>query len=205
MVIITFDCYGTLVDWVYSLGSYLRRYVGDISINEFITCDLEETRIYRPYSEILKTRLRKIMTKRGLKYTYEHGEAFVRAFAKSPPFPDTLYGLIMLKRKGFKIGIISNTERNLINITLSGLMDLIDYIVTAEDTGFYKPDPRAFEKALKVMGVDPSEIVHVSSYPQYDLIPARNLVIRRILVKRYNYSWDEEVQGIDKLLHYLER
>ncbi len=203
MTIITFDCYGTLVDWVYSIGSYIRRYVSEDAAEEFFLCDFEEVKTYRPYSEILKTCLKRIMTRRGIEYTDEHGEAFVKAFAKSPPFPDTLYGLIRLKNKGFQIGIISNTERRLIKITLSGLIDLIDYIVTAEDTGFYKPDPRAFEEALKIMGVNKSEIIHVSSYPQYDLIPARNLGIRAIHVKRYNYSWPEEVTGIDALADYL--
>ena len=205
MVIITFDCYGTLVDWVYSLGSYINKYVDKDAVKEFFLCDFEEIRKYRPYSEILKTCLKKIMSTRGLRYTEEHGKAFVMAFAKSPPFPDTLYGLMRLKKKGFKIGIISNTEKKLIRITLSGLLDLIDYIITAEDTGFFKPDPRAFKKAFKILGVSLSEVIHVSSYPHYDLVPARDLGLRTIHVKRYEYTWPEEVRGIDELADYLSR
>ena len=203
MVIITFDCYGTLVDWVYSLGSYISKYVDKDAVEEFFLCDFEEVKTYRPYSEILKTCLKKIMDSRKLKYTKEHGEAFVRAFAKSPPFPDTLYGLLKLKKKGFKIGIISNTEKKLIRVTLAGLLDLIDYIITAEDTGFFKPDVRAFKNALEILGADTLEIIHVSSYPHYDLIPARELGLRTIHVKRYKYTWPEEVQGIDELADYL--
>lgn len=203
MIILTFDCYGTLVDWVYSLGSYISKYVSKDAINDFFTYEFKEIRSYKPYSDVLKSCLKKIMIKYNLEYTEDHGEAFVTAFAKSAPFPDTLYGLRKLKRKGFEIGIISNTERKLINITLSGLTNLIDYIVTAEDTGFYKPDIKAFEEAFKIMGISKSEVIHVSSYPQYDLIPARKLGVRAIHVKRYNYSWPEEVAGIDALADYL--
>ncbi len=200
MAVVTFDCYGTLVDWMYSVGSFLVRYLGSDLTEEFLKCDIEEVRRPRPYSQILKVCLRKLADGTGVKYEDRLGEAFVISFAKSPPFPDVPYGLMMLREAGHKIGVISNTERRLIEVTLKGLEDLIDFVVTAEDTGFYKPDLRAFTKALELMGVSKGDVIHVSAYPSYDLIPAEKLGVRTVLLKRYGFSWHTEVGSVEDLL-----
>jgi 2-haloacid dehalogenase len=201
--IITFDVYGTLVDWRYSIGSFIAKYVSRDAVEEYFECDIKEVSTYRLYKDILKTCLRKIMDRRGLSYRDELGDAFVRAFAKSPPFPDTIYGLYLLKKKGYRTGVISNTDRDLIEVTLYGLRELIDYIVTAQDTGFYKPDPRAFTRALEIMGVSKEKILHVSAYPQYDLETAERLSIKNIHLNRYGYKWSPEIRSLDELADLL--
>ncbi len=202
--IVTFDVYGTLVDWRYSISSFIERYVSRDAVEEYFECDIREVSSYRLYKDILKTCLRKIMISRELRYNEDLGDAFVRIFAKSPPFPDTIYGLYLLKKNGFRTGVISNTDRDLIDVTLYGLRDLIDYIVTAQDTGFYKPDPRAFIRALEIMGVDKEKIIHVSAYPQYDLEIAERLGIRNIHLNRYGYKWSPEIKSLDELINLLK-
>lgn len=200
----TFDVYGTLVDWRYSIGSFLSRYVSRDSIEEYFECDFYEVRSYKPYKEVLRTCLRRVMERRGLSYSDFLGEAFIRNFARSPPFPDTIYGLIMLRNSGFKTGVISNTDRDLIDVTLHGFRDLFDYIITAEDLKIYKPDPRAFRRALDIIGLDPEYVLHVSAYPQYDLVPASSINIRSVHVNRYGYDWKPEIRSLDELVSYIK-
>ncbi len=106
---------------------------------------------------------------------------------------------MLFKKRGYATGIISNTEKKLIRITLAGVEDLFDYVVTAEDTGFYKPNKNAFIKAYKIMGVDLKDVVHVSAYPQYDLETASKLGVETVCLDRYGYSWKRRVHTLDAL------
>ncbi|MFP3203680.1 MAG: HAD-IA family hydrolase, partial [Sulfolobus sp.] len=158
-MIITFDLYGTLVDWRYTMDSYLKFV--KVDPDEFFRCEFNKLKNFRKYSEILKDCIRELLKER---YTDEIIEGIDYAFSKSPPFPDTIPGIMRLKKIA-KLGIISNTERRLIKTTLCGMEEMFDWIITSEDTGYYKPDKRAFIKAYEIMGVNPKEVVHVSAYP----------------------------------------
>ncbi len=203
--VITFDVYGTLVDWVYSIKNFLMTYISHDVVDEYFRCDIEEVKRYRPYKEILRTCLMRVAEKRNISVDDVLIRSFVKHFARSPPFPDTIYGLNLLKREGYKLGVISNTDKDLIEITLYGIKDLFDYIVTAEDTGFYKPDPRAFQRAFQLMNVDPREIVHVSAYPQYDLETAHSLGVKTVHLNRYGYKWSPEIRILSELPDLLKR
>jgi len=198
---ITFDLYGTLVDWELSLGGVLREL--SIDMRDFLARELRAVSSlssFRPYSEVLKDCLREMLMQA---YDELKGEALIRAFAKSPPFPDALLGLPALRRRGYRLGIISNTEKKLVSITLHGLEDLFDWVVTAEDTGLYKPKPEAFLSALELMGLGRDNVLHVSCYPVYDLEPASKLGIRCALVDRYGYAWEPRVRKIYELIRLL--
>jgi len=200
-VIVTFDVYGTLFDWQYSMGAYL----GFVGVDRRRFFEVEYSRVsgvkgFRRYSEILKESLEECM---GSGYSGDVGDGLVLAFAKSPPFPDTLLGLRELRRRGHRLGVISNTERRLIRITLSGLEDVFDWVVTAEDTGHYKPALDAFTRAYSIMGVNMGEVVHVSAYPQYDLEAASRLGVKTVLVDRYGYTWKPSVKDTRGIAHTL--
>jgi len=201
-MIVTFDVYGTLFDWEGSIGGYLR-FIG-VDPKRFFESEytvVSATRGFRKYSEILREALKRTM---GSSFKEDYGDGLVLAFAKSPPFPDTFLGLKALKRGGHRLGLISNTERELIRITLSGLEGLFEWVVTAEDTGHYKPSKEAFLEAYRLMGVDVwDNLVHVSSYPQYDLETASKLGIRSVLVNRYGYSWATSATNLVELAQKL--
>ncbi len=200
---ITFDCYGTLFDWLYGIKSIIKYLTEEEDLEAFFQCEQEEIKHYQPYSRILRKCLEHVLEVHGKQYHEVYGRAITLLFAKSPPFPDTIPGLLKIKEKGYKTAIISNTEHQLIKLTLTGLEDLIDKTITAEDTGYYKPDPRAFTKALEILGVKPEDIVHVSSYPYYDLEPAGKLGIKTILLNRYNYKWKPSVKNLEDLFLLL--
>lgn len=206
--VVTFDVYGTLVDWVYSIKNFVSKYISPGAVDDYFRCDIEEVRLYRPYKEILRTCLRKTAERHGVEIDRDLLDVFVIHFARSPFFPDSLYGLRVLRRMGLRTGVISNTDRDLIEITLSGARDLFDYVVTAEDTGYYKPDPRAFTRALEIIGVERDRVLHVSSYPQYDLDTAKSLGLRAVHLNRYGYEWRPEIDSLEKLpdmIRWLER
>ncbi|MEM0272706.1 MAG: HAD-IA family hydrolase [Thermoprotei archaeon] len=196
-MIVTFDVYGTLFDWQNTMGAYLK-YVG-VDSKRFFEAEyslVSNVKGFRRYSEILKQSLKECM---GSVYSDDLGEGLVLAFAKSPPFPDVLLGLRELKRRGHRLGVISNTERQIIAVTLSGLEHFFDWVVTAEDTGHYKPARDAFTKAYASMGVKMGEVVHVSAYPQYDLETASGLGVKTILLDRYGYEWSTTTRDLREL------
>lgn len=203
--VVSFDCYGTLVDWLYGIRNVLKYALGEEGLEEFFECERDGIKMFKPYSTILKSCLRKLAERRGVEYREDYGRALVVGFAKSPPFPDTVPGLLALKAAGYTIAIISNTERGLIDLTLRGFEDLVDYVVTAEDTGYYKPDQRAFTKAFELIGVSKDSVVHVSSYPYYDLEPAAKLGVRTVLVDRYGYDWTPKVRTLEEAARLIIR
>ncbi len=202
---ITFDCYGTLFDWLYGIESIIKYLTGENFLEEFFQCEHEEIKQYQPYSQILGKCLKKTLENHGKTYYEVYGRAITLLFAKSPPFPDTIPGLLKIKDKKYKTAIISNTEHQLIKLTLTGLEDLIDTVITAEDTEYYKPDPRAFTKALEILGARPENVVHVSSYPYYDLEPARKLGVKTVLLNRYGYKWKPSINNLEDLVNIIGR
>ncbi len=201
--VISFDCYGTLFDWLYSIRGILEYLVKQDVVNEFFECEQKELSSFKPYSTILRRCLRKLLENHGIGYEERYGDALVLGFAKSPPFPDTIPGLELLKEKGYRLAIISNTEHKLIDITLAGIRELFDWIITAEDTGYYKPSLEAFRKAYKMMGVDLSQVIHVSAYPYYDLEPARKLGVKTIMINRYGYKWNPSINSLEEIIEYV--
>jgi len=146
--------------------------------------------------------LKDLLEKHNMIYESDLGNLLTKMFAKSQFFPDAIYGLLKLK-KNYKTAIISNTDHSLIKITLSGMEDLFDYVVTAEDTGYYKPDENAFKRAMEIINVKKDFVLHVSSYPQYDLETAERLGIKNIMLDRYGYSWPRKIKTLDELLGFI--
>lgn len=203
--LVVFDLYGTLVDWKLAIGSFIEFYVSRDAVEDFFKCDIREVASYRPYKEILVHCLREVAERRGIQVPVELAEAFIVNFARSPPFPDTVYGLKLLRKHGFKLAVLSNTDRDLIEITLKGFRELFDYVVTAEDVKAYKPSLEAFKRAYETLGVTAREVVHVSAHTPYDLEPASKLGAKTILVDRgLGYDWPTKVKSLTELPRALE-
>lgn len=202
--VIIFDLYGTLVDWRYAITSFIRLYAPETAIGKFFECDIREVVKYRPYKEILTNCLSEILAEHNIYPSSELIDSFIKTFAKSPLYPDTIYALKILKKRGFKTTILSNTDRDLVEITLHGWRDLVDYVVVAEDTKFYKPNLEAFQKTYEIIKIEPRDAVHVSAYPQYDLIPASELGASTIMVDRgLGYSWHVSIKNLLELLDVI--
>lgn len=202
--VVIFDLYGTLVDWKYGIRSFIEFYISPSAIEDFFACDIREVLNYRPYKQVLRECLLEVAGKHGTVVSGELAEAFILTFAKSPPFPDTIYGLKVLREYGFKLVILSNTDKDLVKITLNGFKELLDHVITAEDVRAYKPSLEAFLNAYKLLGVLADQVIHVSAYPQYDLEPASKLGAKTVLVDRgLGYTWPIKVKNMLELPHAL--
>lgn len=190
--VVTFDCYGTLVD--FDLNRAVRAILKErlridgIDEAEFLR-DFRVMRFqavletYRPYKEILAVSLEHAMRLHGLPYRKEDGSALVAAVPTFGPFPEVPAALARLKEK-YEIAIISNTDDDLISGNVERIGLHFDYVITAEQARAYKPSREAFEYALRVIGRTPDQVIHVAQGFEYDIIPTYGLGMRRIWVNR---------------------
>lgn len=202
---LTFDAYGTLVD--FDLSSAIVRTVGDraagIDMDEFLeVCarDRYEEVLgdYRSYREILRASLKRSMERYGLEYRDEDGAALIEAVPTFGPFPDVPPVLERL-REHFTLVIISNTEDDLIAGNLEKLGVPIDHVITAEQAQGYKPSLDVFRYTFDKIGADPSEVVHIAQGFEYDIIPAYHLGLRKIWINRRGLPGDKAYGPYDEV------
>jgi 2-haloacid dehalogenase len=193
---VTFDCYGTLVDFdidavtVRTLGPRLEG----IDVAAFLR-DFEEIRYqavlgaYRPYREVLRGSLVQAMRRFGLAYRDDDGAAIVAAVPTFGPFPEVPPVLERLRRR-CKLAIISNTEDELIAGNLRNIGVHFDRVITAEQARAYKPSPAIFHHALRELGCGAGDVLHVAQGFRYDIVPAHALGWARVWINRFGKPGD---------------
>jgi len=205
MKIISFDCYGTLVDWEKGIISSLRpifeKYEVDITDDEILEIySIIESRLeknYIPYKEILK----KIVIKFSdyFDFDLERGEenALLNNWANFELFEDVNETLKEIKKRGYKIAIISNVDNDLFELTKKKFEFEIDYIITSEMVKAYKPSKIVFEYALKVFNSNKDEILHTAQSYYHDIIPAKELGIKTAHIKRRGFGATPRVEIVN--------
>jgi 2-haloalkanoic acid dehalogenase type II len=194
--VLTFDCYGTLIDWETGIAGHLGLWAERHGINARADDLLSvfaraETRIEseRPsdrYQDVLREVYREITVQFSVEPDAKEAEDFATSVGTWPPFPDTEAALTELKKR-YKLVVVSNVDRKSFSRTLPKLGINLDGLVTAEDVGAYKPDPRMFERTFEVvaeMGFDRSKILHVAQSLFHDHVPATKLGLRTAWVNR---------------------
>jgi 2-haloalkanoic acid dehalogenase type II len=181
--LVTFDCYGTLVDWEGGAAAFLYDLAlrnGDTEPPpgrelrdrwESIQFELLQGE-YRSYHQILADSLRIWMHERSYSWKDEEGEALRRSMRSWQPFPDTRPALLRAREAGIRLAIISNTDRAIIAHTLRQIGIPFDAVITAEDAHAYKPSDAVFELALERLRTDSDDILHVAFGFKYDIGPA---------------------------------
>ncbi|MFI2636071.1 haloacid dehalogenase type II [Streptomyces collinus] len=206
--IVTFDAYGTLID--FQLGPTTLKVLEDrldldnLDVDEFLD-DFRVMRFqavleaYRPYHEILHSSLRNAMRLHGLEYRTSDGDALVEAVPAFGPFPEVPDALRQLKTR-YEIAIISNTDDDLIARNVENIGVEFDHVITAQQAGAYKPDRQTFDHAFTSMGVEPSQVIHTAQGWEYDHIPTRDLGLkRRVWINRYGRHGSTDYQPYDEL------
>jgi len=190
----TFDCYGTLIDWL----SGARKAFTDLYPEMWDKADLfirywgekdwelVNIGVYRPYREILADGFRYALERLGIAYSSETIRRLTYSIYDWKPFPDVREALEKLIEKGVELGIISNTDRDFIMKSIEHIGVEFKHVIVAEDMKMYKPDPRVFKRAREIL--PEARWIHVSSYPQYDIIPAYKAGVDTILLDRYGLS-----------------
>ncbi|HET6468342.1 MAG TPA: HAD-IA family hydrolase, partial [Geminicoccaceae bacterium] len=171
---LTFDCYGTLIDWESGIAAALQPWAGRAGLaagREHLLAAFgrHEGRIQRAnprlrYSELLGEVLRAVAAELGVAASDEDARAFGASVGDWPPFPDTVAALRYLKRH-YRLVILSNVDRASFKRSNERLGVEFDAVVTAEDVGSYKPDPnnfRALIDRLGELGVPREKILHTA-------------------------------------------
>ncbi len=190
--VLSFDCYGTLIDWetgiLGALHPILRRHEvfedDETLLTLYARFESEiEAGPYVRYRTVLRRVMRAFAKHFGLIFSPEEELALVRSLPEWPPFPDTVRALRELKSR-YRLAILSNIDRDLFRRTAVKLRVPFDWIVTAEDVRSYKPSPANFSRALQIMNVNPSAVLHVAQSLYHDIAPARKIGLKTVWVNR---------------------
>jgi 2-haloacid dehalogenase len=183
---LTFDCYGTLIDWEAGLVAGFRDAFGAAAddldpedlLVRFARYEAEaEGGPYRRYREILARGLRGVAGELGLPVSDEAAERFGGSVVDWPAFPDSAEALARLQRR-YRLGILTNCDDDLFAASNRRLGVDFDWIVTAQQVGSYKPSLANFEAMfdrLAADGVERGRILHVAQSLFHDHAPAKRL------------------------------
>ena len=193
----TFDCYGTLVDWNGGIRAELEKLFGAARADELLARyhelepKIQATKPGASYREILTTALERLGAEAGL--TLPEGEASVLAHSLPswPIFEDVRPGLGEARANGWRLGILSNTDRDLIDASIAALGVPFEASIVAGEIGSYKPAHRHWEVFYEQTGADPAGHVHVAQSLYHDIAPAAELGIPSIWINRLGEPADE--------------
>ncbi len=190
--VLTFDCYGTLIDWekgiLSSLKPVLTSHGIEISDNEVleIYSDLEakaEVGEYQTYKSVLRS----VLNGFGKKFNFKPSEEELAVFATCvkywPPFEDSTEALNALQTK-YKLCILSNIDDDLFAYSAQHLKVNFDTVFTAQQMGSYKPSLQNFEFAIKYLGLPKERILHVAQSLFHDIVPAKKLGLATVWINR---------------------
>jgi 2-haloalkanoic acid dehalogenase type II len=193
---LTFDCYGTIVDWETGILRALRGLRAapraprddDSVLAAFAAAEATEEHAPpgAPYPEILRRVHSRLAAEFGAGPAPEAAAAFAGSVGDWPPFPDSVEALRSLERSHL-LAILSNVDRASFARTEARLGVKFGLVMTAEEIGSYKPDPRNFRYALDQLGargIPPARVLHVAQSLFHDHVPAKALGLRTVWVDR---------------------
>ncbi|MBY5565404.1 haloacid dehalogenase type II [Rhizobium leguminosarum] len=191
---LTFDCYGTLIQWDEGLLAAVDRILSvkgrDIDQKAFIAVydryehRLEEELPHRTFAEVSALALERAMVEFDLPFTSADAEILTSSIGKMPPFPEVVATLGKLKAAGFRLAIISNTDDAIIAGNVAQLGGHVDRVITAQQAGAYKPCRQIFHHAWESLGIGMDDLMHICASPHLDLAAARELGFRTVWVDR---------------------
>lgn len=199
---LTFDCYGTLIDWESGLLGALRpllvsheQKLSDAQILQ-IYGELEPRaqNPYRRYRDVLITVAHGFAEQLGFELSDREAESLPESLKNWPPFPDTVTALERLKSK-YKLAIISNTDDDLFAGTAPHLKLKFDEVITAEQARAYKPSDAPFRVAMHRLGLSPDRVLHVGQSVYHDVLPAKSLGMATVLVYRRGFGATQPATG----------
>ncbi len=190
---LSFDCYGTLVDWETGISDAVADALGPhdihMSRSEILALFAEvEPQIqqggrYLEYRRVLRRVMAMIGVKLEIQFTESEMNCLVNTLGSWPVFLDTRDALRSMKSR-YKLAIISNVDDDLFAPTADALGVELDAVVTAQQCGSYKPDHRNFRTALERMGIEKDRWLHIGESLYHDIAPANELGIASVWVNR---------------------
>jgi len=190
--VLTFDCYGTMIDWETGIFSALRPIITahKIKMEDSALLELyaeleaaEEEGEYLRYRDVVQSVVRGF----GERLKFSPSDTQVRSLPESlarwQPFPDTVEALRKLKSR-YQLAVLSNVDDDLFASTAPKLGVTFDHVITAQQAGCYKPCMRMFKLAEERIGVGREQWLHVGQSIYHDVIPAQSLGVATVWVNR---------------------
>jgi 2-haloalkanoic acid dehalogenase type II len=206
--VLTFDCYGTLIDWesgmLAGLASLTDRLDRELTRNEILeaharyeSSQQRQTPAKR-YQELLSIVYRRLAEEWGIRASWDECVRYGRSIKDWPTFPDSTDGLRYLKQH-YKLVILSNIDNESFSASNRKLGVDFDAIYTAEDIGSYKPADANFEymlTMLKSLGIEKSAILHTAESLFHDHVPANRHGLKSCWIYRRHMQ-----EGFGATLH----
>lgn len=214
---ITFDCYGTLIDW----ESGISKAFADAAAHDGVTVELAtalaayaelepavEAESFRSYREVLTETARRVAERLGWPLAETRAGFLAESLPSWQPFADTNPALGRLSALGYRLGILSNVDDDLLAETRRHFKVRFDLLVTAQQVGSYKPAHGHFETARRRLGN--RRWLHVAQSYFHDLAPAQALGIPVVWINRKaeaapaGEQFDREFHTLTELAHWLD-
>ena len=210
----TFDCYGTLVDWNGGIHAELEKLFGVERADELLARyhELEpEIQASNPgmsYREVLTIALEQLAAETGLMLPEGEASALARSLPDWPVFVDVQPGLTVARNRGWRLAILSNTDRDLIDASIERLGVPFELAIVAGEIGSYKPAHTHWEVFYETTGADRRGHVHVAQSLFHDIEPANELGIPSIWINRLGEPDDPRptviLTGVSELADALD-
>ena len=186
---VTFDCYGTLVDWQSGFAAIMRPLAGPKTedlLRAYHPCErqIQTERPHRLYKDVLTTALARAARQVGVTLTESEARALPEQWASLPVFEDIPDVLASLRSANWKLGVLTNCDEDLFAQTQRSFRLPFDLVVTAERVQDYKPSLTHFRFFAQATYGRRTDWVHVACSWFHDIAPARKLGIKRIWLDR---------------------
>jgi 2-haloacid dehalogenase len=186
----TFDCYGTLVDWESGIRAQLELLFGEGKGRGLLACYHEtEPRVQEAdpsssYREVMAAVLERLAARQEVELGDADRDALARSLPDWPVFPDVSGGLKAASDRGWKLAILSNTDRDLIEASMQQIGIRFEFAIVASEIGSYKPAHGHWNAFFERSSADRTRHVHVAQSIYHDIEPASALGIPTIWINR---------------------
>jgi 2-haloacid dehalogenase len=194
----TFDCYGTLIDWNGGIGRQLEHLFGAENVSRLLFVYHELERAYereRPtasYREVLTVALVHLAEREGLPLAADEQDALARSLPTWEPFPEVPAALEDARARGWKLAILSNTDRDYIDASLGRIGVPFELAIVASEIGSYKPGFKHWETFEAQTGSSRDTHVHVGASLYHDIAPATKLGLHTVWINRLGEEAEPE-------------
>jgi 2-haloacid dehalogenase len=213
----TFDCYGTLIDWNGGIRRELERLFGVDAAPRLLERyhELEpqvQAGEYRSYRHVLSLTLERVASAEGVQIPEGEAAALGGSLPGWQPFTEVADALREARSRGWRLAILSNSDRDLIDASQAQIGVPFDLAVVAEDTGSYKPAHGHWERFFELTTADRERHVHVAASLFHDIVPANELGLTSVWINRLGEEAGpeptrelEDLSGLPDVLDELVR